>query len=302
MDIIVKLLAADAVWDELNPQPQPSTLMAEFNDGTDQQAYLYTGADITDWPPSASIVGAWDRQTGLQEGQYYDVDGTTVLGTPTYPVTADYTDYVRPLGNDNGRATGLLDSLRWQGMPEPKFLQDAQRYKDTDAPFTLKITRVEHVSPDPFPGFGWVVEMLSDDPLRDITARAVGIYTDPECTAYLYTTGAFIQDGSHDNHYYTECPVGQRQPTNAQVNFALLLGSVQEGFFNLPEGSDESEALFWSKDQGGGGGVPEWSGAAVPYAIDDLVMYEGTEYVCIQAHTSQPAWNPPAVASLWAVV
>lgn len=91
--------------------------------------------------------------------------------------------------------------------------------------------------------------MLSADPLRDITARGIGVYSDPECTAFLYTTGSFVQDGSHNNNFYTECPAGQRTPAPAQVNFALLLGSAQEGYFNLPEGGDDVEALFWSSDQ-----------------------------------------------------
>jgi len=139
--------------------------------------------------------------------------------------------------------------------------------------------------------------MVSDDPVRDITARAVGIYSDPECTAYLYTTGAFVNEGGT---YLTRCPPGQVQPTAAQVNFALLLGSAQEGFFNIPEGAATVEALFWSKNQGGSG-VPEWSGAAVSYAIGDHVLYNGVEYVCLQAHTSQPGWTPVAVPALWSV-
>jgi hypothetical protein len=244
MDYIISILATtDDLYDEDNPRPGPSVLMAE---NLTHRAYLYSG-DSPAWPDS-TIVGSWDADTGLQEGQSYDAQGD-VIGTPTYPVTADYTDWIRPLGNDSGRATGLLDSLRWAGHSEPKFLTDDNRYTATDSPFTLRITRVEHTAPDPFPGWGWTVEMLSDDPLRDITARAVGIYSDPECTAYLYTTGAFIQDGSHDNNYYTECPVGQRQPSPDQVNFALLLGAAQEGFFNLPEGGGDTDALFWSHDQ-----------------------------------------------------
>ena len=108
--------------------------------------------------------------------------------------------------------------------------------------------------------WGWTVEMISNDPLRDITARAIGVYSDPECTSYLYTTGAFIQDGSHDNNFYTECPIGQRQATDAQVNFALLLGSAQEGWFNLPEGGGDAEALFWNSGQLNpiGGDQPDW--------------------------------------------
>lgn len=54
-----------------------------------------------------------------------------------------------------------------------------------------------------------------------------------------------------------------------------------------------------------GSGMPpieEWSDAGVAYAIADVVSYNGANYRCIQAHTSQPGWTPTAVASLWAVI
>ena len=35
------------------------------------------------------------------------------------------------------------------------------------------------------------------------------------------------------------------------------------------------------------------------YAVDDRVQHGGTLYRCIQAHTSQSDWTPPAAASLW---
>ena len=47
--------------------------------------------------------------------------------------------------------------------------------------------------------------------------------------------------------------------------------------------------------------APAWSGASVAYKVGDLVTYSGTVYRCLQAHTSQAGWTPPAVASLWAV-
>lgn len=34
----------------------------------------------------------------------------------------------------------------------------------------------------------------------------------------------------------------------------------------------------------------------------DVVTYEGTEYRCLQSHTSQAGWTPPAVPALWAVL
>ena len=46
---------------------------------------------------------------------------------------------------------------------------------------------------------------------------------------------------------------------------------------------------------------PRWE-AGVAYAVDDKVRYEEILYKCLQAHTSQPSWNPLAAASLWAKV
>jgi len=294
-DRIYKIPSADAVWDDLNPLPPQSVQIAV---DAPNEAYLVGEGGQADWDALPStLVGSWDADTGLQEGQSYDEFGG-VIGTPTYPVTSDYAGWIRPLGNETGRATGILDSPRWQGHVEQKFLEDDKRYPDTDAPFQLKLERVYHPGGEPaYPvaGWGWTVTMVSDDPLRDITARAVGIYSDPECTAYLYTTGAFINEGGT---YLTRCPPGQVQPTDAQVNFALLLGSLQEGYFNIPEGAAYGEALFWTKDQGALG---EWQ-SGVAYAIGDEVAYLGIDYRCIQAHTSQVGWQPPNVPALWAVI
>ena len=296
-DRIYKILTTAAQWDELNPQP-PQTVLIATN--ATESAFLVGPGGFAEWDALAStLVGSWDSDSGLQEGQSYDdSDPPVVVGTPTHPATVDYLEWIRPIGNEEGRATGILDSMRWAGHAEPKFLQDDYRYPETDRPFQLKLERVLHPGGEPtYPvaGWGWTVTMVSDDPLRDITARAVGIYSDPECTAYLYTTGAFINEGGT---YLTRCPPGQVQPTDAQVNFALLLGSAQEGFFNIPAGAAETEALFWTKNQGALG---EWQ-SGVAYVIGDEVAYLGIDYRCIQAHTSQPGWIPPAVPALWAMI
>ncbi|MDZ7703379.1 MAG: hypothetical protein U5L04_02715 [Trueperaceae bacterium] len=47
--------------------------------------------------------------------------------------------------------------------------------------------------------------------------------------------------------------------------------------------------------------VPEWA-AQVSYAVGDHVTYDGTEYSCLQAHTSQVGWEPPNVPALWETV
>lgn len=42
-----------------------------------------------------------------------------------------------------------------------------------------------------------------------------------------------------------------------------------------------------------------WSGDGVAYAVGDRVLYSGTLYKVIQAHTSQPDWTPDAAVSLF---
>lgn len=38
------------------------------------------------------------------------------------------------------------------------------------------------------------------------------------------------------------------------------------------------------------------------YAAGDRVQHEGTLYKCVQTHTSQADWSPPATPALWTVV
>ncbi|MEU6719977.1 carbohydrate-binding protein [Nonomuraea sp. NPDC046802] len=50
------------------------------------------------------------------------------------------------------------------------------------------------------------------------------------------------------------------------------------------------------------GAVQQLAAAWAPwtsYAIGAVVTYNGVDYVCIQAHTSQPGWEPPNVPALW---
>jgi hypothetical protein len=45
--------------------------------------------------------------------------------------------------------------------------------------------------------------------------------------------------------------------------------------------------------------MPAWSGNSVVYRIGQEVGYNGELYECIQGHTSEPNWMPPAVPALW---
>lgn len=42
--------------------------------------------------------------------------------------------------------------------------------------------------------------------------------------------------------------------------------------------------------------------ADTKYAVGDRRRYDGKVYKCLQAHTSQVGWEPPAVPALWVVI
>ena len=46
---------------------------------------------------------------------------------------------------------------------------------------------------------------------------------------------------------------------------------------------------------------PPWS-VGESYATGDRLQYEGTLYKCVQGHTSQADWTPPATPALWTAV
>ncbi len=253
--------------------------------------------NAADYPDATiHLIGQWDDD-----------------GVPTGAIDLTrYRKFFLDFKNDDGRATDDLDYVHWQGHAQRKMQHDSLGTvigrdifpADTQA-FQLVMEHY-HQTTGPWKGWGWKCIMLSEDPHRDITARAIGIYSDPECTHYLYTTGAFIMtdipagEDEEGNPVYiqrpqTVCPPGQLKATREPVYFALLLGSLQEGKMALPAEQDSITRNFW---QGTGGGIGEWA-PAVAYVVDDEVTYEGSSYKCLQAHTSQPGWEPPNVPALW---
>ena len=47
---------------------------------------------------------------------------------------------------------------------------------------------------------------------------------------------------------------------------------------------------------------PAWKPDAAYAVSDDRILYDGKLYRCVQAHTSQQGWEPPAVPALWTQV
>ena len=249
-------------------------------------------------PEPATLVGQWENNG--------DVDVVAV---------DDYETYFQAFGNLSGEATDTLNTPGFQGHKQrhmqkksdvvagtlPQFPADKQ-------PFALEM-RHQEITEGTWQGHGWVCEMKSNDPKRDITARAIGIYSDPECTQYLYTTGAFLleQDAEGNTRIYTECPLGQLKQTKEDIYFALLLGTAKEGFATLSKDKDLTIKAFWEKDAGVSispvpiGETQEWA-EGVAYKVGDEVMFKDVKYSCTIAHTSIASWIPPAAVSLWKVV
>jgi hypothetical protein len=67
------------------------------------------------------------------------------------------------------------------------------------------------------------------------TNLAMAEYTNPNCDGYLYTTGAFQQDG---DTWYAVCPAGQEKG-DVDVNLGLLYGAAQLACFTFTAGEQE---------------------------------------------------------------
>src|SRR5579883_2803926 len=48
-------------------------------------------------------------------------------------------------------------------------------------------------------------------------------------------------------------------------------------------------------------GVPAWSGNSVNYSTGQLVTYQGSEYKCVIANTSESNWDPIDAPALWSL-
>ncbi len=66
-----------------------------------------------------------------------------------------------------------------------------------------------------------------------------------------------------------------------------------------PTASPTGTATRTATPASGCSGNPNWNGNFVYYAIGSKVDYNGEIYQCIQAHTSEPTWEPNVVPALW---
>lgn len=192
-------------------------------------------------PVGATVIGGWD-QSGIAQD------------------TVDLADYaaIRPLGNNaDGSATGPLDFAGLAGYAPRQLGTGGAIYPDDDSPFDLDVRHKEFTGE--FSGHGWRAELVGGSGSRDPGVRAVGLYSDQECIAYLYTTGAFVEGASDwqtDDAgdpltiWYTESPLGQLTGSREAIHMAVLWASVQEGHQTLTVDADSIRYLFWNHKQG----------------------------------------------------
>ena len=230
------------------PAPVPNPIVEgnivqldSYNDGTEDRDLFLSAEDMSiDYPSGARSIGYWSND-----------------GVAQVPVHSDY-DIIRPFGNDEGEASDRLDLHHFQGHAQ-RDVQTAPvadtlaEYPPDNQPIVLTMDRWMDDTPG-WEGNGWKATIEFSDPTRPPNARAIGIYD--ENWNYLYTTGAFIEtqigtdpEGEPIMRWQTHNPPGRATPEKEPVYYALLLGSAQEGRFELPVDRESVVRLFWEGDQ-----------------------------------------------------
>ena len=197
-----------------------------------------------------TLVGQWDN-----DGSLTFINDTTWLELRKYGNEEInlYDEDGNITGTKSGMATDHLDIVHYQGHKQRHMqmfptVDTLPEYYTNNQPFILRITRTLTTDDDwPHIPWGWTVDVIAADPVRTVTARAIGVYN--ALGDYLYTTGSFIDDG--DGNYSTSCPIGQRTAFPFTIYFKLLFGALPEGEWkltDLDEGAMQ-ERLFWAGDQ-----------------------------------------------------
>jgi chitin-binding protein len=111
--------------------------------------------------------------------------------------------------------------------------------------------------------------------------------------------------GNHDSHGSTNQPgPGADQgndPGNGHGNDHADGHGNDPGAVNANDsgsGHGEHSSSGGGGNSGGSSKATEWA-AGTAYPVGALVRHGGRVYRCIQAHTAQPGWEPPATPALW---
>lgn len=190
----------------------------------------------------------------------------------------------------------------------------------TADPAALKVTLADAYHADVL-----AAEVVADDPAQ-IVARLVWVREHPEWRVGISVTrGAVLLDAgnlwrvlqSHTTQadwrpaqtpalfarYYAPSETPEWiQPTGAHDSWPLgahVLHAGHEWESLIPDNVTEpgSDPRWW-RQVDAPPQTSEWV-VGVAYKVGDVVTYQGREYQCRQAHTSQAGWTPPAVLALW---
>ena len=273
------------------PEMMPVT---SYNNGTVWHVYLSSEDTSADYAGSR-LLGGWGE------------DGLAITA-----IDPDVAEYLQPAGNVEGEAPTSVAFNHFMGhAPEraitdtpaadtlPQFPADKQPYQVTVERTVILDDGFAHIP------HGFVFRIQFAAPDTQPTARSFGVYSDVECTQYLWTPGAFQNAGPDDEGdtiWQINCPVGQRTAEPQDWHFAMLLGSAQVGKFTLPASQQSTTRYFFEANRGEwGGGIAEWA-AGTAYSVGYRVTYQGATYECLQAHTAIVGWYPNVVPALWATV
>ena len=133
----------------------------------------------------------------------------------------DLNNYVQKLqGNiDNPISTEVYEPPLPPGVTKPDYQS-----------LTITVTRIEGWQG----ALGYKVELNSVNPAFTPGNLALAVYTNPNCTDYLYTTGAFVET---DGIWGAVCPAGH-EPGDIDINFGLLYGAAPISCWIMPSGQD----------------------------------------------------------------
>ena len=233
----------------------PGVFSSIIKTGEYENREVFLIANNTDPTPEigGKVIGAWT----LDGDMVRDDNGNIV-----HPLDPDYYK-IRPIGNESdGKSTGGLQYTHWMGWNPRQLDPDSETnpyYPTDNQPFGL---RMQHKwFEGTWAGWGWRAEVDPDwlDTTRDISVRAIGIYSDENARNYLYTTGAFQQgesengftdeDGNPQQVWFTETPAGRATTQKEPTHFALLWAAKQEGHFTLTPEVERVDRLYWKENQ-----------------------------------------------------
>ena len=224
------------------------------------------------------------------------VFGTGPDGIPLPGYSYDDYKAIVPHGNNpDGSAVDYTKFMHtWSGWhPKGRLFGDLASDVDVERVFPVSDrpldAEVRHKFFDvigPARGWGFRLELEGAAPSRDPTARAIGVYSDPECTQFLWTTGAFqllTSDWQVDSNgdplqvWGTDSWDGGRLEEKGTWHIAMLLGSAQEGYETLSYYEDSQRFLSWDYNQSSGSawvdtGATIIAQAGTVYRISDAAV------------------------------